>query len=187
MGWEVYVMKSSSVRYALGGFWRFLALEDQDRLVTVIDTDRMGQVDGEIARTELMPQRGLGLWRVPGYYGADNGVGNETVRYRPLLGGHFGAKGGVPIREMLEAFFWHTAHGSLPTMADIPGRGQVPIHRVNWPDYGFDEWFQLAALYPRLAPEGTLTFLPNQALSALLPVDIEYVTWANPQSEIVHF
>ncbi len=187
LGWTIYLMKSPSVRYSPGGFWRFLALADKGKLVTVIDSDRMGEVNGEIARTALMAQLKLGLWRVPGYYGADNGKGNDTVRYRPILGGHFGGKGGLPIQEMIEAFIWHSEHGTLPTMADIPGRGPVPIHRVNWPDYGYDEWFQLAALYPRMVQKGTLTFLPKNTLSALLPLDIEYVTWANRRSEIVFF
>jgi hypothetical protein len=37
-------MKSASIRYCPSGFWRFLALEEEDALVTVIDTDRMGSV-----------------------------------------------------------------------------------------------------------------------------------------------
>ena len=79
----------------------------------------------------------------------------------------------------------HPAGNGQP--ANLPRRGPVPIHRVAWPDYGYDEWFQLAALYPRMVPRGTLTFLPADAQSLLLPVDIEYVTWANRRSEIVYF
>ena len=186
-------MKSPSLRYCPGGFWRFLALGERGKLVTVIDTDRMHMVDGEIARTQMMDDLGLGLWRVPGYYGIDNHLTTthdeevDRVRYRPLLGGHFGGKGGLPVREMIEAFIWHTEHGTLPVMANLPRRGPVPIHRVAWPDYGYDEWFQLAALFPRMVPRGTLTFLPADAQSLLLPVDIEYVTWANRRSEIVYF
>ena len=94
LGWEVHLMKSASLRYCPGGFWRFLALEDRRANVTVIDTDRMNEVDGEIARTQMMEQMGLGLWRVPGYYGVDNDQAMDRVRYRPLLGGHFGGRGG---------------------------------------------------------------------------------------------
>ena len=193
LGWEVHLMRSPSLRYCPGGFWRFLALGERGKLVTVIDTDRMSDVDGEIARTQMMDDLGLGLWRVPGYYGIDNHLTTtqdeevDRVRYRPLLGGHFGGKGGLPVREMIEAFIWHTEHGTLPVMANLPRRGPVPIHRVAWPDYGYDEWFQLAALYPRMVPRGTLTFLPADAQSLLLPSDIEYVTWANRRSEIVYF
>ncbi|WP_367873809.1 hypothetical protein [Luteolibacter sp. Populi] len=79
LGWEVHVMKSPSIRYCPGGFWRFLALED-DVLVTVIDTDRMDEVSHEIARTEEMHRAGLGLWRVPGYYNADFKEGCATGR-----------------------------------------------------------------------------------------------------------
>jgi hypothetical protein len=185
MGWEVHLMKSPSLRYCPGGFWRFLALEEPGALVTVIDTDRMGEVSGEIARTELMAEMGLGLWRVPGYYNAPI---TKEVRYRPILGGHFGGRGGLmPVRELIEAFVWHGKHGSLPLVAKIPGRGEVPMKFSKWPDYGFDEWFQLAGMYPRFAPHGTLSFIPLDARSVLLPVDIEYVTWANPRSELVYF
>lgn len=187
IGWEVHLMKSPSIRYCPGGFWRFLALGEKGRMVTMIDTDRMSEVDGEIARTRMMEEMGLGMWRVPGYHNVDNDGKAEEVRYRPILGGHFGAKGGLAIRELLEAFIWHARRGSLPVMANMPGRGQVPVHRVEWPSYGFDEFFQLAALYPRLVKGGTLSFIPNNAASVLLPVDIEYVTWANRRSEIVHF
>ena len=183
-GWEVYVMKSSSIRYCPGGFWRFLALEEAGTLVTVIDTDRMKEVSHEISRTESMAKLGLGLWRVPGYYNSDL---SKQVRYRPILGGHFGARGGIPVRELIEVFIWHWRQGTLPQTANIPGLGELPIQHAEWPSYGFDEWFQLAALYPRLVQLGTLTFIPSDARSLLLPVDIEYAMWANPQSESVYF
>jgi len=184
LGWEIYLMKSPSVRYCPGGFWRFLPLEEEDVLVTVIDTDRMRMVGDEIERTDHMAAMGLGLWRVPGYY--NSGV-TKQVRYRPILGGHFGAKGGIPIRKLIEAFVWHWRHESLPQTAQIPGAGEVPIKFAKWPNYGFDEWFQLAAMYPWLAPGGTLTFIPTDARSFLLPIDVEYATWANPASECVYF
>jgi hypothetical protein len=184
LGWEICLMKSPSIRYCPGGFWRFLPLEDPDVLVTVIDTDRMNEVDHEIARTASMAEMGLGLWRVPGYYNSDL---SKQVRYRPILGGHFGAKGGIPVRELIEAFVWHWRHGTLRKTARIPGLGERPIQFSEWPDYGFDEWFQLAALYPRLVPGGTLTFIPSDSRSLLLPIDVEYATWANPRSECVYF
>ena len=184
LGWEIYLMKSPSIRYSPGGFWRFLALEE-DALITVIDTDRMGEVSQEIARTEGMHQMGLGLWRVPGYYNSDL---TQQVRYRPILGGHFGAHGGdIPVRELIECFVWHWRHQTLPNTAHIPGQGERPIQFSEWPNYGFDEWFQLAALYPRLVERGTLTFIPCDARSLLLPIDIEYCMWANPRSEAVYF
>lgn len=184
MGWEIHLMKSPSVRYCPGGFWRFLALEEEDTLVTVIDTDRMGEVSHEIGRTQAMAEMGLGLWRVPGYYNSNL---TKQVRYRPILGGHFGARGGIPIRKLIEAFVWHWRHESLPQTANVPGIGERPIQFAKWPNYGFDEWFQLAAMYPRLVPGGTLTFIPTDARSLLLPIDIEYATWANPMSECIYF
>ncbi len=183
LGWEVCVMKSPSIPYCPGGFWRFLALEE-NALVTVIDTDRMNEVSHEIARTEDMDRAGLGLWRVPGYYNSDFSAG---VRYRPLLGGHFGARGGIPIRALMEAFIWHARHDTLPLTAQIPGQGEVTLRFTTWPDYGFDEVFQLMVMYPWLAPGGTLTFIPSDARSLLLPADLEYAMWANPRSEAMYF
>lgn len=81
----------------------------------------------------------------------------------------------------------HWRHGSLRQTAQIPGLGERPIQFREWPNYGFDEWFQLVALYPRLVPGGTLTFIPTDARSLLLPIDVEYATWANPRSECVYF
>lgn len=184
LGWEIHLMNSSSIRYSPGGFWRFLALEEENALVTVIDTDRMNEVSNEIGRTETMANLELGLWRVPGYYNSDV---TEQVRYRPILGGHFGGLGGIPVRELIEAFIWHWRHGTLPQTAKIPGLGDRPIQFAEWPNYGFDEWFQLAAMYPRMVPNGTLTFIPTDARSMLLPIDVEYATWANPRSECVYF
>ena len=37
------------------------------------------------------------------------------------------------------------------------------------------------------ARKGVLSFVPCNARSQLLPLDIEYVTWANPRSEVVYF
>lgn len=186
LGWEIHLMRSPSVRFCPGAFWRFLVLEE-NALVTLIDTDRMNVVDGEIARTELMHKMRLGLWRVPGYYEVDNDRAVDRIRYRPLLAGHFGARGGLPVRQLIDAFVWHTERGTMPALAKVPGRGEVPIHYVKWPDYGLDEWFLLAALYPRLVRGGTLSFIPTDARSFLLPLDIEYVTWANRRSEIMYF
>jgi hypothetical protein len=69
----------------------------------------------------------------------------------------------------------------------MPRASSASIRSAKWPNYGFDEWFQLAAMYPHLAPGGTLTFIPSDAKSLLLPADVEYAQWANPKSECVYF
>ena len=63
----------------------------------------------------------------------------------------------------------------------------MSIAESEWPDCGFDEYFMTIAAYPRLAQKGMLTFVPNFANSLLLALDIEYVTWAHPDSELVFF
>jgi hypothetical protein len=182
-GYEIYVMNSSSERYAPGGFWRFLPLEEKGKIVTVMDTDRIRFASGEIARTESMDAADLGIWRVPGYYNAEI---RDNVRYRPLLGGHFGARSGWPIRKWLHAFVWHSLRGTMPTMAEIPGCGPRKINGTAWPNYGCDEWWQ-QAVFPHLARKGVLTFLPTNARGPMIPLDIEYCTWAHPRSEVVYF
>ncbi len=184
VGWTVHLMKSASERYCPGGFWRFLALEE-DALVTVVDADRAAACHSEIKRTETMHELGLGLWRVPGYYNAEVTHG---VRYKPILGGHFGARGGdLPICEMIAALRWHCENESIRKTAIIPGIGEKLLPFTTWPGYGFDEVFLLVALYPRLVRRGTLSFLPVDARSLLLPVDLEYAQWANPRSESFYF
>lgn len=182
-GFEIKLMRSSSLRYAPGGFWRFLPLAEKNKIITVMDTDRIRFAAGEISRTESMAASGLGVWRVPGYYNAEV---RETVRYRPLLGGHFGAKGGLPVRKWLDAFLWHSLRGTMPVMAEIPGCGSRKINATQWPNYGCDEWWQMA-IFPHLAQRGILTLLPTNARGPMIPLDIEYCTWANPRSEIVYF
>jgi hypothetical protein len=59
------------------------------------------------------------------------------------------------------------------------------IQFARWPDYGLDEWWLLAALYPRLARRGVLTFAPSDARSPFLPADLEIAQWANPKSQTV--
>jgi len=183
LGWDIHLMESSSIRYCPGGFWRFLPLEEEGKLVTIIDTDRMAEVSSEIARTEAMAKMDLGLWRVPGYY---NAPFDKHVRYRPILGGHFGARGGIPIKDLISAFIWHDENGSLTSEANVPGIGKRPLQFAKWPNYGYDEVFQLVALYPWLVQNGTLTFIPSDARSLFLPADVEYALQANSRSEIAY-
>lgn len=184
-GWEVRQMAHSSVRHSPGMMWRFLSLADEGRLVTCIDADRIPELSGELARTRLMHESGLGCWRVPGYY--NQMAGDTGISYRPILGGHFGAIGGLDIARLAKAFIWHTWKKTIPTVAELPGCIPLKLHATTWPEYGFDEWFLMAALYPRLAFEGILTFMPTDAKSLIMPIDIEYATWANSDAEIVPF
>ena len=182
-GWEVHLMKSPSIRFCPGCLWRFLALEEEGKLITMIDSDRVREVNLELERTRLMDDSGLGLWRVPGYY---NDEVPREVPYRPLLAGHFAARGGVPVRDLVKAYVWHLIRGSLPTSVMAPGCGPTPMRYLRWPGYGVDEVFLLMALYPRLIEHGTLTFVPTDARSQWLPLDIEYCTWANAASEVIY-
>lgn len=61
------------------------------------------------------------------------------------------------------------------------------IEQVHSPDYGFEEWFLTAVMYPRVAGSGVLTFLQPTDQSVFLTQDIEYVTRADSNSEIGYY
>jgi hypothetical protein len=192
VGCEVFLMKGSSIRHNPGAMWRFLALQEEGRWVTITDSDRAHQVVHDVERTEKIMAAGLGLWRVPYVFDSVKN-GNSPSSYRPIIACQFGALGGYPVELLMKAMLWHTLRGSMPNECRIRkpnGKvGRVPIFGTDWPTYGFDEWFLIAALYPRLAGAGVLTFFPiNQKESNhWFSLDIEYVTWANPRSEILFF
>lgn len=192
VGCEVFLMKGSSIRHNPGAMWRFLALGEEGRWVTITDSDRAHQVIHDVERTERIMAAGLGLWRVPYIFDSVKN-GNSPSSYRPIIACQFGALGGYPVELLMKAMLWHTLRGSMPNECRIRkpnGKiGKVPILGTEWPSYGFDEWFLIAVLYPRLAGAGVLTFFPvNQKESNhWFSLDIEYVTWANPKSEILFF
>jgi hypothetical protein len=189
VGCEVYLMTSSSIRHNPGALWRFLALEEIGKWITVIDADRGQDILGDVERTEQAIAADLGLWRVPYFYDKKN-YEHDPGYYRPINACQFGAKGGQPVALLMKAFIWHNRRGTMPTTWRDPVNPNQPegkpIAVTTWPSYGFDEWFLLAALYPRMAFEGVLTFFHWQApvLSFCHTLDVEYVTWANPRSEV---
>ena len=105
---------------------------------------------------------------------------------------HMGVCVSLPMKLLMNAFLWHTLRETMPNRIVVghwqTGSIDLRIFGTKWPDYGFDEWFLLSAVYPRLALEGLLTFKSWKAnLNHWFALDIEYVTWANPKSEIVFF
>lgn len=183
-GCEVALMKGSSVRMAPGALWRYLPLEMEGKHVTVMDVERIPIIEADLARTRTMAEAGLGCWRVPQ---TEDFSPNGQVRYTPFFGDRFGARGGLPVRLLLDAFTWHCRRGTMNSTVLCPGKGRIRAAQADWPDYGFDEWFLTAALYPRIAATGLLTLVPASARSLFLPVDIEFVTWANADSQLVYY
>jgi hypothetical protein len=146
-----------------------------------------------VERTEMIMKSGLGMWRVPYIYDSFLHNGNDPGYYRPIIACQFGAVGGQPVELLMKAFLWHTLRGSMPDRCTVgagkKGKRTLPIMGTDWPTYGYDEWFLLAAVYPRLAFGGVLTFYPlnESGLNHWFPLDVEYVTWANPKSEVLYF
>ena len=107
------------------------------------------------------------------------------VIYAPMLGSYLGAVGGWPILSLLSAFIWHCKRGNITTLVHIPGFTPKPMKNCLWHESNFEEWFLAVAFYPRAAGKGILTLVPTRTHSSLLLFDIEYVTWANPHSEVM--
>lgn len=189
VGCEVFLMKSASIRHNPGALWRFLALEAADEWITVIDADRGRDIVSDVERSEQAMAAGLGMWRVPYFFDGDRHKYHVGF-YRPINACQFGARGGQPMALLMNAFIWHNRRGTMRTTWQEPGdRGDEkaqPLATTSWPSYGFDEWFLLAAMYPRWAFEGVLTFFHWQQpeLGFCHTLDVEYVTWANPGSEV---
>jgi hypothetical protein len=178
-------MKHPSIRFAPGGLWRLLPFSEDGKLVTMADTDRMDDIPADIERTRAMQKAGLGVWRVPVPIPE---AADGSVHYRPFIGSQIGLVGGWPMQQLLQAFTWHTLRGTVPQTMEFPGCGERPVNWGVWPNHYFDEWFMAVALYPRFAGAGMLTFTPSSIRSTLLlMLDIEYTTWANPNSQLVFF
>lgn len=153
VGCEVFLMKSASIRHNPGAMWRFLALEAADEWVTVIDADRGRDIVSDVERSEQAMAAGLGMWRVP-YFFDGHRHKYHVGFYRPINACQFGAKGGQPMELLIKAFIWHNRRGTMRTSWQEPGdradEKPQPLATTTWPSYGFDEWFLLAAMYPRL-------------------------------------
>ncbi len=184
-GNEVHVMKSSSIRFAPAGLWRFLPFSEAGKRITVTDIDRLNELESDLVRSKTMEQAGVGAWRVPV---PTDLTGDHHVCYLPFMGCQFGVQGGtMDARQLLDAFTWHAIRGNIDATAIFPGCGPLMIQAHKWPTYGFDEFFMTVAAYPRLAQHGMHTFVPSFAKSQILTLDVEYVTWGNPASEVVYF
>ena len=183
-GCEVFLMRHPSIAHAPGVAWRVLAFGDKDRLVTMVDCDRLSQATIDIERTRAMERSGMNVWRVPVYgdFNAANKVG-----YKPMIGCQLGATGGWPMERLIHAFTWQVRRGAILPVIEMPGCGLVPAADCGWPDFGFEEWFLGVVMYPRMAGAGMITFVPAGAKSTLLLLDIEYATWSNPESQLVFF
>jgi hypothetical protein len=186
VGCEVALMKGSSPHRNPGAMWRFLALEEADRRVTVVDMGRDPEILHNLFRTEHAISSGQSYWRTPCIDDRDL---NNPQSYRPISSSQFGGTGGEPVGLLMRATIWHALQGTLPQNCPIGSREGVEHRReFSFLSYRFDDWFLMAALYPRIAGAGLLTLIDwnSHAANHWLVIDIEYTTWANPQSEVVY-
>lgn len=185
LGAEVRLMKSPSIRYSPGAMWRFLPLSEAGRLITVCEADKfLTNVRCDLDRTRAMDKVDFTCWRVPAWGDVHEG----KVCYSPLMGGQLGARGGLlDVKSLAAAFIWHRRRGTISGFANMPGCGSLPMKGAEWPEYGFNELFLKVAVFTRMIQHKMLSFIATSAKATLLPVDIEYDMWGNPESELIHF
>lgn len=187
-GCEIFVMSEPSVAHNPGAMWRFLAMEEGERGVTIIDADRGQKVLADVARTDILMGCGLGVWRIPYEFGI-NYAHHGVEGYRPINASQFGVARSYPTRDLMEDFIASSKKGELPSTVKVRDGRIYPIGGTRWPDYGFDEWFLQASLYRIMAEDGILTFTPSdiRPFSQFLALDIEFATRSNPASEVILF
>jgi hypothetical protein len=180
--WEIHEMRTELQTPGLLKLWHLLAFSERGKWITPMDASRLDQVASHLARTRSLLTANLGMWRIPRELSSEN----RPAQYLPVSIYEMGIKGGIPVREWLEALLWHTLRGSFQTNYMIPGCGEVPIESSNWPGDFFGEWL-LLCVFPYLTRRGILTFLPFTWASPFTTLDIEYTVWSNSQSECVFF
>lgn len=182
-GCEVCLMEHSSICGSPGALWKYLACGERNKWVTILDNTRLNEISGSLNTTNELRTTGLAAWRVPD---AADFSAEGNVCYRPLASGYMGMLTGIPVTPLLKAFVWNSRKNTLPNLCTVPDAGPKQVRGANWPDEGFDQWFLTTTLFPRLAARGMVSLLAPSFRSFFLPLDIEYVTWANPNSEIVY-
>ena len=184
-GCEVFLMQSPSIRACPGMIWRFLAMEE-GKLATMVDSDIADSLASHLDRTQLMADGGLKYWRTPYQPALGEPNFGDPGWYRTSVGTHSGSSVKLEISLLAEALLWNLEHGYLPNYCTVESR-KIPIWGGQWPDYGFDEFFLNAAVYPRIVREGVLTFINQDEArhNHWLALDIEHCLKANATSEIV--
>lgn len=185
-GCEVFLMNSPSCHQAAARMWRFLALEE-DRWTTFTQPVFGTEMIHDVERSEEIMKTDLGFWRSPRLVGSKS-QRMDARSYRPIDPDHFGSKGGLPAGLLMRALIWHCRSGTMETRCvEFDGSRGYPVEGSKWPSDKFAEWFLLAAVFPRVAFDGVFTFLiwQRKTLSHWYALDIEYVTWANPGSEVL--
>jgi hypothetical protein len=182
-GCEVYLMNELECEFPGACIaWKLLALSEQGRRITILDPERFEFLKDEVGRTIAMEALGLGCWRTAPARDLD---AKGAVAYRPFTGASLGIKGGFPVEVWLRAFTWAMMHDLLSLDVQLPGCGTALLSCSNWRGVGYGDLFLAVAAYPRIVSGGVLSFVFAGSQSNLLLLDIEYVTWACPTSEIV--
>src|SRR5690606_35123714 len=113
-GCEVRLMRHSSFLLAPGLLWRFLAFEDAEDLVTLLDSDAVNRSDDWLDQTERLRETRFMSYRRPRAYGAEIDANGYLV-YRSVIAWPLGSRLRLPMGQLLRAFTWHARRGSFRT------------------------------------------------------------------------
>ena len=181
---EVFLMAHSSISMQPGMMWRFLAFEEEGKEITITDADRCRFAYEDALRTRQLRGKPQNYWRLAYVWCRD------PVAYNPIVACEFGGRGGLPVRDLAMAYIWHSWQGHFQSIKH-PVSGEeatIPDDRAIWPNYGFDERFIAAAIYPLMAKKGILTISEkNHFLGHWFAFDLQYCTRLNESSELIIF
>ena len=182
-GAEVFLMPEAPSRTGYLRLCKFLAL-NEGCPVTFGDFRKIELLEGDLERTRVMAMSQLGIWRIPRIEAEDDDL---RMTYRPISDGRLGTVAYPGITELLVAFVWLLLKGELPRQVSMPGCGMRMLTWGQWGGGDIDDLFGAVMLFPRMAAEGVLTFVGAGTKSLWLPIDVEYVTWANAKSQLVFY
>ena len=175
---EVHLMHHSSLRATLGAMWRFLAMEDTEDLVSIIDADTLATDAERVLRmTENVTAGDLASWRQ--INGTEVDAAGFFV-YRPMMGCTMGSRLRLPMVRLMKAFTWHFQRGLFPTKILHPKRGELPHFQNPWAGYGTDEWFLATTAFPRWLASGLISL--GGGGPCIFPRDTALAAMTNPRS-----
>jgi len=182
---EVHLMRHSSLKHNPGAMWRFLAMEDAFDGLTVIDADRLEDAGTELLdRTVKLPSEGVMSWREVFRDGTKWELCGDRhyFQYRPIIGCAFGSRVRLPARRLMEAFVWHHKRRAFRLDVTLPDGKTAPHFQHPWPGYSGDEWYLATSVYPRILPDGVLTYDYKRIISPVSIADAALNAMTHPRS-----
>lgn len=171
-GVEVFIMESSSIAYAPGGFWRFLVFDDPNVSYAMVkDADDHFQSEGFFF-TWFNDSATKGWFRLRdwgGYQKFENFPYTSMINYHPIVGCGFGwkrdEKTQIQMEKAIKGFIIHREQylDEPRYYKDMVYPGHPYGFGNFFPNYGIDERFLARVIYYLAADVGQLATIPHEA------------------------